>query len=688
MNKIILIIFQFIIINSFAQIKSPLNMSNQFYEIEWLLPLNGRKEVGKHEKLEFGLKIMPELENKINQFLKTNNDGLNPYNPEDISIEFTFTSPSDKVRKIYAFYYKDFEVIRDNWLEQPTKFDWRLRFSPDELGEWSYSFQIITKEKTIDGYGSKFECKLSKQKGKLQRTYNGNNSDRYFYLSESKEPIFLAGHNIAHSAYYQLTPSKANLHKTWLTELAENKGNFFRLELGAQNGLPDWQDYKNYTPKMPQMWEFDHLVEHAQLLNLYFILFRHHTEVMEGESWDVSKWDNNPYKTGFDLKTREEYFTREDVLKWQKNNLRYIFSRWGYSTSFAFYEYQEVDNWYQDLQKETGYNDKKAITVLKDWYVKHKNYIKTELGYDDKLFINTYAGTPEWEFDKNSDGMFANSDAIGFHKYGQNKDINYSERYDKAVDLFDAWNKPLLVEEMGVNASPTNNFLPVYKCSSVEFHNSIWATSFMGGAGTGLNWWWDRGIHDFEYYKDYNALVDFFGDEKLASEKYSPQKWHSKISINRALIENYALTNSDETRVIGWVHNASHYWRNLDSPCFEELLKEGEFKVPYQLKDGHILGGDKEKTDYSQKSDAYTKKDGVQNISNETFEIKGLKTSRLFGKNQWYKVVFYSTINNVKVIEQIHKTNMWGKLKPAYPEQQDKDFAYKITYLGEGNKVP
>jgi hypothetical protein len=676
-------------LTSFAQVSSPLNMSNQFYEIEWLEPLNPYKEVGKYEKLEFGLKIMPELENKIKQFIVTNNNGLNPYNPEDISVEFNFISPSEKQHKIYAFYYQDFEVISNNWAPIETKFNWRVRFSPDEIGDWRFSFQIITKDKTIDGFGSTFECKTSNQKGILKRNHNGDNSDRYFYLSEPNEAIFLAGHNIAHSAYYQLTPSKAEQHKLWLTELAQNNGNFFRLEMGAQNGLPDWADAKNYSTKMPQMWEFDQLVEHAQKLELYFILFRHHTEVCTGESWDVSKWDNNPYKIAFNLKSREEYFSNEEVLKWQKNNLRYLFSRWGYSTSFAFYEYQEVDMWYRDLQAETGYNDKKAITLFKDWYLKHKNYIKTDLGYNKKLFINTYAGTPNYEFNKNSDGMFANSDAIGFHKYGQAKDINYSERYDKAIDLWNAWNKPLLVEEMGVNAGSANDFLPIYKCSNVEFHNSIWATSFMGGAGTGLNWWWDRGIHDFEYYKDYNALVNFFKDEKITEEKYTTQKWHSKISINRALIENYALTNLDQTKVIGWVHNASHYWRNIDSPYFNELLENGKFTFPHQLKDGYVIGGEqKEPTDYSQKADAYTKDGGVQNIANETFEIKGLKTSGLFSNKQWYKVVFYSTLDNSKVAEQTHNTNVWGKLKPTYPEQQDFDFSYKITYLGEGKKAP
>ena len=68
---------------------------------------------------------------------------------------------------------------------------------------------------------------------------------------------------------------------------------------------------------------------------------------------------------------------------------------------------------------------------------------------------------------------------IGFHRYGQNKEDNYINKYDKAIALYKEWGKPVLVEEMGVTATAPSNFLALYKCSGVEFHNSIWSTSFM-----------------------------------------------------------------------------------------------------------------------------------------------------------------------------------------------------------------
>ena len=77
----------------------------------------------------------------------------------------------------------------------------------------------------------------------------------------------------------------------------------------------------------------------------------------------------------------------------------------------------------------------------------------------------------------------------------------------------------------------------------------------------------------------------------------------------------------------------------------------------------------------------------MQNVSGQTFEIKGLKKSG-FGNKDWYQITFYSTSSNEKIIEQIQKTNLWGKLKLDFPESKNEDFSYKITYLGEGNQPP
>ena len=75
-------------------------------------------------------------------------------------------------------------------------------------------------------------------------------------------------------------------------------------------------------------------------------------------------------------------------------------------------------------------------------------------------------------------------------------------------------------------------------------------------------------------------------------------------------------------------------------------------------------------------------------LVNQTFEIRGLKSSSLFGKGSWYEVNYYSTVTGKKLLKQIRKTSIWGKIKPTFPASKEQDFAYKINYLGESKKRP
>ena len=86
-----------------------------------------------------------------------------------------------------------------------------------------------------------------------------------------------------------------------------------------------------------------------------------------------------------------------------------------------------------------------------------------------------------------------------------------------------------------------------------------------------------------------------------------------------------------------------------------ELLNNRKFNKPINLEDGAVLGKEESlNTDFSKKTDAYSNKGGVQNVSNQTFEIKGLKGGGTFSKRKWYEITFYSTETN----ELVKKENM------------------------------
>ncbi len=66
----------------------------------------------------------------------------------------------------------------------------------------------------------------------------------------------------------------------------------------------------------------------------------------------------------------------------------------------------------------------------------------------------------------------------------------------------------------------------------------------------------------------------FLANENLREGGYTQQKWKNdnSSSMKKATIENYRIKVADKTRVLGWVHNATFYWRNMFeiSPCIGE----------------------------------------------------------------------------------------------------------------------
>ncbi|MFN3916492.1 MAG: DUF5060 domain-containing protein [Flavobacteriales bacterium] len=654
--------------------------------VAWINPSGTTNEVGKHKKLELGVMSPSELNMFIGQFFRNKKIGLNPFEPNDINVEAAFEAPSGNVRKIYGFYYRPYQadIEQDAWKADTSSFDWRIRFAPDEIGEWSVTVSLITKEKALNQSTTlKFSCLPSQSRGYLC----AEKGKRILHFSEKEEPFFAIGHNITHASYDTYSPKDAVQHLAWLKQLADNGGNFFRLELGGQCYLPDWYDAKDYSRQMPAMWQLDKIFEFCEDAGLYFILFRHHVELMKGYGdWEIVQWDNNPYKNEFGI-SRDQYFKDPEMLRLQKNTLRYIFSRWGYSTNFAMYSYSELDNFYKDYMKDENLNEKQALTTLTAWLKEIRDYYKEDLGYERILYMNTYASLAGAEKSNPKKFAFNLNDVNGIHKYGETKDMNYKWNYNEAHTVWKKWKKPFIFEEMGYNANSSANsdYVPFYCCTPIDFYQNTWATSFMGTFGTGMHWWWDRGIHLNEYYKVYNNLDDYFKHKKngLKSE-INVYRWRNKKSTHKTLVESYYLKNADKNAVYGWVANASYHWRNLmeSDNCMKHIKTNEALKEPCVTEDNIRMAEKGIKADFRNPrfEDKYTSTGGPKPLKQNEgiLKVKGLK------KRKKYSITFYpttpeSTVKSAKKA-QTYRTNLFGTAKIFLPpmDASNPSYAYKI----------
>ncbi|MCO5259644.1 MAG: DUF5060 domain-containing protein [Crocinitomicaceae bacterium] len=688
MKSFVTIVFLIVHCSLFSQNALPQSISfvknNNQIRLVWYTPTEHVGIVKKYHKLEIGLSVPRGVENEIRAFLQTSNRGINPFNPNEIAISAVFTAPSGKKEQMNGFYYQPFyrDVENNQWIQDTTNFPWRIRFSPDEIGQYNVSVNVVVRGQQVEEpILFSFDAIESEHKGYIVKGNKGDETDRYLRYRDSGETFFCIGHNISHSDYVQLTPKSGLRHIQWLKELSENGGNFFRLELGGQNALPDWDNYKNYFSKMDEMWEYDQLIDTAFAMNLYFILFRHHVE-LNYKGWPEN-WSENPYKNSFQLMNFSSYFTNNEIDQWQRYCLRYIFARWGYNPSLAFYGYSEVDNFIKPMMETESKTYKDALQIFEDWNKNQFNYIKDTLQNKHILTLNTYASINDFDFKKPDKSMLSYLDVVGFHTYKIKKDANWNRA--KLTDiLWKTWKKPIVIEEMGF----TDDYLEVYCCTDIDFHNSIWATALNGNVGTGMHWWWDRGVHDFGFYILYQNLANFFKGEDLVNYKYTPQQWKNASNIKKATIETFMLINSNQERVLGWLHNATFYWRNsyAFSPCMQELTETGQLKFQCDMEDGYIIPSKKQNYQEDRIKDNYTERGGIvqfnQGIRNPTFTISGLKKKRLY-RIEFYKTGYVVRNQLVKELTQQISTKANGKLVVPIPDLDviHPDYGFKVSLV-------
>jgi len=621
-----------------------------------------------YDKVEIGLNLSTALSVQIKNFYDGTDRGgtINPYDHKDISIWAQFISPSGDTIKRNGFFYMEYNrnVVNDKWETKKVEFPFRIRISPSEVGLWRYTVhQTIRNDASL--YKSEemtFKCSSGKKKGPLTIRPNATNLS----YAASGDKFTTLGLNIASSSRKSITPTSSLLHLKWFEELANSGGNFARLEICGQSFLPDWNNIESYFEKMPELWELDHLFETCENRGVYLILFRHHIEIEERPEWAEVSLKNNPYFRQLNLKNSKEYFQDSVVILHQNRMHRYLEARYGYSPSWSFYGYSELDNALKTVIKEEEINLGTAVSkIFKPWYKNQQSFFKDSLANDQIMYISSYANMRGFELKHK--GIFDCSDAVAFHKYSENPEMNSDNRWGRiglANKLRKSYpNKPVVAEEVGLIAHP--DFIKLYCCTGRTFHNTIWSTVMMDLTGTGMHWWWDLGVFDKGYQESYLPISQFI--------KHQPKSIFYD-AFDSEDIEGYFQMSKSGDSAIGWVNNKTYHWSyemNTDS-CLYELLTNGFLKNNCKLDNGKELAQEKgnpgsfmeEVKKFNPKG-----KSPRELTMKDRIKVKHLKASTLFNK-KYYHVYWYQVSNGklTKVLNEKIKANCFGKMKLHFPK--------------------
>jgi hypothetical protein len=715
-----------------------------------LVPINNGS-VGQYEKIEFGI-VLPlpvnvvgniDLQGNIDAFFGVDNHnqvgwghdysvGINPYDPEQISVEATFSKagPPDITETIYGFFYREYQVVgvptstASYWDQLSTTYKWRVRFAPKQTGTWAVTYKIKYNQQTVytSPYSINFTCVTSSNKGFLKL-----GSNKRFFVASNGQSVFPLGLNLpwtfppkdaqgnpigpAADKYY---PSKYYEHKTRTQDMAQYGVNYNRIfnvpegyaieyeKLGVYDAHPS-TDFDNPNllgvNRQAIMWQTDKYLEMAHDFNMYI-----QWVLDPNVSYDSVAWISNVYKTGIGLTNVEDFFTDPMAIKKYKNRLRYTIARWGYSTNIGCFEVMNEIHHFPD--RFSSAQQANSNSILTNWMGIMLDYIKNPvqsggLGHlDHSLTTSCNLSNGLFNQNPNSDiGDLLNLDFTATHPYAPYGVLNIMSANSQTA--IPRYKKPSQAGELGCGLylnswGADDGFLDYINPS---FHSILWASCFTGGPTSGIENW-ARGIAQDTvrvngkdgYLQHFAPLQSFLKGETMDQQKYYPGK---VIGGTGEALEAFFLLNNGSyltaptaisDRAIGYVHNKTYAWQNFIYPACSTYYDAN-------IRKRYIAGVG---ANYNYASSNWYPDPYLTNptcpVSGQlgSFTIPNLVPNTTFGI-EWYDTYLNSSSTWAVVRTDYVQTTSQGQLvltPPAMTGSQH-DFGFKIrSYSGDACTSP
>lgn len=526
--------------------------------------------VRKLDKFELGVQLPESILSRIYFFFESgrSEEALNPFDPQDIDLiaEFTYLGDSARVepKRVNGFYYKEYRRNSNlkSWslITNQNLPDFRVRFAPPTEGLWEcvVSVKVRDTEEPMTAGAFQFVVKDAGLPGYVHVGENGR------YLQLDDEMFLPLGMNLptqggTATGYTETgaNPADYMAYLDRLRDLRSSGGNYFRYLATPWTTEIEFEKLGDYGNRLPQAWEMDRLVDELAGLdlrmhfNLSYTTPLTYTGVFSLFHWDWSNASDSYLKcdalpnwfpndpgycyhsdSTYGVETIDEFLTDPELIRYYQNRIRYIVSRWGYSTHIGAFElmneinfsgvrYAIAPNCTVDpatFEDKPYFNDTAYVRKLCQWQIEMARYIKEDLGHYEHPFCVNYGGTPNYvpaenyHFD-NEDGIsLMAGDSTYFSKYidvisyndyykwfkkfqYESEDIRKLEQFDKNVHTSgEIHEKPLLFSEIGVGLHGCDN--------QFTFKQMYVMSPFTGAAGAGMAWHYNNNTPDYDSIQD------------------------------------------------------------------------------------------------------------------------------------------------------------------------------------------
>ncbi len=538
----------------------------------------------------------------------------NPYDPAQFNYYAEFWSPSGKYYKVNAFYFNGVDDLGCvatfdppgstlNWqikqtLSLNTITNWKVRFTPNEISTTiQWKCRIVAQDNSgvayapsVFGFHS-FYCTTSTgsptNKGFITKA-----NQRYLKFDDGS-PFFPVGDNAPFFQHDALKhPGDPNfiepgtcMVKRQIDEMQNNNENFFVYDINFLYAMSiygiDFKDGKNYYSFFNQRdsWQMDDIINYAHDKGIYIDLCIFAHSDFGNTSYCKNKWNlYNPFYSQVYFApsypdspgpclTPFDFLTNQDAIKTQKNLLRYIISRWGYSMNIMSWELlDEVE------QFNTFYptcNPPDLTDKIADWHTLLKAYIK-EVDPQNHLVC-----TGNKERDPNLNAVMNNvMDFVISKQYTNQGPSPISDPnsggwinvdFEKSnFDLSKAFNAkyftPFFMIEFGY-FTDTYKLLPKYDTTMYGLHGLLWSSLFSGAMGPSCFW-----AHEDINYHKLNALGNFNGIGKFVKNlPLLSEDFQANFIANTGIsgMKMYYLKNNNSDKFYGWVQDLNFDFKTI-----------------------------------------------------------------------------------------------------------------------------
>jgi len=725
-------------------------------QVAWIEP-GTVGSVGKYEKLEIGIKIPEAIQSQIFEFLNSgtsavdqNHPGLNPFNPEEVSVEAIFSTTIGNIvfqlpfqRKAYGFWYREFDrsEFSEVYSEQATDYHFRIRFAPPNTGVWrcvikmyingvltneTLPFQFNVVNSSNHGYVKVGDSKRFLTLGNNmffpigtnipQASCHGSNECDMSFLDPTnhQDSTNLDQYWESYLQLNDLSPIIYDFYKENLRALHQAGGNTFRYLLSPWGNDIEYESINNYDNHLffnynkgeyersyfhsQFAWEFDKIIQVAEAEDVYMLLnvqwhavFNDCTDGLDCSftlyDWVPNNSDANVNDQGYcynrelGLLLPKDYLTDAEAKLNFKYKLRYIASRWGYSTAIlAVQLLSEINGAFEADMNTLG----SINSQIESWHSEMLSYLKDELQIPQLTSVS-YAGEPARPI---AEKPYTTAYDKSF--YLQNLDLpTYNEYYDlptRAKGIFNirknwfpanntefysnylsGWSfdyykrnkmKPMLNSEIGSKGPDRFSLVCDNK---VEWIRNTYITPFTGMAGMSLHW--NAGYDYALWQSHFPQIAAFLAPYNFNESSGNVKGWmpgHDYVLKNKlywvgwpkfyeshpkfyGVVDLFYLRSPDNENAVGIVANrtCNFYtnWACSDDPFGGDLKVKKTFRcLDDNEEDGNNVEDDKQWVLLNDDLYSYNK---TVSYDDEKLYVKGLSgNSGLLGKR--YTVEFIS----------------------------------------------